>query len=90
MNQQVTNYTVVIEKQKRLGTNNVCYMAYVPVLGIATDADTIEQLEKDITALIKFHVESLANEGETIPIETKHTFVTRSEVMLPKGAVLAY
>lgn len=85
MKQQVANYTVIIEKQKRLGTNEACYTAFVPILDIATEADTIEQVEKDINALITFHLESLEEEGAEIPFETEHTFVTRSTGNLPTG-----
>jgi predicted RNase H-like HicB family nuclease len=48
MKKQIAQYTVIIEKQKRLGTEHDCYMAMVPLLGIATEADTIEQAEKEI------------------------------------------
>ncbi len=89
MKQRIANYTVVIEKQKRLGTNKSCYMGLVPILGIATDADTLEQMERDIKSLIQFHVESLVQEGEEIPVETGNSFITRSEIILPKGALLA-
>lgn len=89
MKQQIANYTVVIEKQKRIGTNRSCYMALVPILGIATDADTLEKAERDIKSLIQFHVESLAEEGEEIPVEAGSSFITRSEIILPKGALLA-
>lgn len=89
MKQQVANYTVVIEKQKRLGTNRDCYVAYVPVLGIATDADKLEEVEREIKSLIQFHLDSLAEEGEEIPLETEPTFITRSQVNLPKRVILA-
>lgn len=88
MKQKIANYTVIIERQKRMGTNKMCYMAYVPLLGIATDADTIEKVERDIKSLIEFHLESLVAEGEEIPLETGETFITRSQVNLPKGASL--
>lgn len=45
MKQKVANYTVVIEKEKRIGTNKTYYTAFVPLLGIATEADTIEKAE---------------------------------------------
>lgn len=90
MKQKVTNYTVIIEKQKRVGSDEYCYMAFVPILGIATEADTIEEVEKEITSLIQFHIESLVEEGEVVPVETEHSLVTRSQVMIPKGAALAY
>lgn len=84
---RVANYTIIIEKQKRMGTNKICYVAYVPILGIAADADTIEEVEKEIKSLIEFHLESLVEEGEEIPIE-KDALVARSEVNLPKGALI--
>lgn len=89
MKKRVANYTVIIEKQKRMGTNKPCYTASVPILGIATDADTIEEVEKNIKSLIQFHLESLTEEGEEIPTETNSSFVTRYEVSLPKSAIIA-
>ena len=77
MKQRIANYTVVIEKQKRIGTNKFYYMAYVPILGIATESDTIEKLEKEIKSLIQFHIESLAEEGEEIPLENGEAFISR-------------
>lgn len=88
MKQRIANYTVVIEKQKRIGTNKSCYMSYVPILGIATEADTIEQAEKEIKSLIQFHIESLSQEGEEIPLETGEAFITRLQASLPKRALL--
>lgn len=89
MKQQIANYTVIIEKQKRLGTNQTCYPAFVPILGIATEADTIEKVNKEISSLIQFHLDSLAQEGEIIPIETDQAIVTRSEAKIPPGATVA-
>lgn len=83
MKKQVANYTVIIEKQKRMGTDDDCYVAYVPIIGIAADADTVEEVEREIKSLIQFHVESLAEEGEEIPTETESAFVTRAQVVLP-------
>lgn len=89
MKQRIANYTVVIEKQKRMGTDKTCFMAFVPILGIATEADTIEKVEKEIKSLIQFHIESLGEEGEEIPIETGEAFITRLQANLPKGALFA-
>ncbi|HUD44853.1 MAG TPA: type II toxin-antitoxin system HicB family antitoxin [Patescibacteria group bacterium] len=89
MKQNIANYTVVIEKEKRLGTKKDCYSAFVPILGIATDSDTLEQVQKDITSLVQFHIESLAEEGEEIPIESGQSFITKIEALLPKKTQLA-
>lgn len=83
MNQKIANYTVVIEKEKRLGTDKDCYSAVVPILGIATDADTLEKVQKDIQSLVQFHIESLAKEGEEIPVESGQSFITKIEALLP-------
>lgn len=90
MKQQIANYTVIVEKQKRLGTNKYCYMAFVPLLGIATEADTLEKAEKEIKSLIKFHLECLVEEKEIVPVEKEPAYITRSEVVLPSGAVLSF
>ena len=62
MKQIVANYTVVIEKEVRTGTKKVCYSAYVPLLGIATEADTVERVQSEIKKLVEFHSESLIKE----------------------------
>lgn len=86
MKQQVTNYTVIIEKQKRIGTNKTCYSALVPALGVATEGDTLEEAQKNIKALVDFHLQSLAEEGEEVPVESSPSLVTRFETELPKNA----
>ncbi|MGI8420462.1 MAG: type II toxin-antitoxin system HicB family antitoxin [Candidatus Levyibacteriota bacterium] len=88
MKHRVANYTVVIEKQKRMGTDTWSQMAFVPLLGIATEADTVEEVEIAINDLIQFHIDTLAEEGESIPVETENPLITRSEVSLPRGAVI--
>lgn len=90
MKQRVANYTVVIEKQERTGTNKECFAAYVPVLGVATEADTFDQAQKDIKSLVEFHLQSLAEEGEQIPTEIQFSpVVTSFEARLPENAQIA-
>ena len=86
MKQRIANYTVIIESQKRLGTSKDCYAAFAPTLGIATEADTVEEVKKSIQSLIQFHLECLTQERETIPLETEYPLVTRSQVIIPPGA----
>lgn len=90
MKQKIANYTVVIGKEKRLGTKKICYTALVPTLGIATEGDTLEKAEKGIQSLIKFHLDSLTKEGREIPIESQHPLITRLSAVLPAKAQLAY
>ncbi|MBI2595879.1 type II toxin-antitoxin system HicB family antitoxin [Candidatus Daviesbacteria bacterium] len=90
MKQKVANYTVVIKKEKRIGTNKGCYSAYVPILEVATEADTFEQVQKEIKSLVAFHLESLTEEGEKIPIEIDHPVLTSFETEIPKNAHLTF
>lgn len=71
MKQRITNYTVIINKEKRCGTKLTCFSALVPILGIATEADTLEEVQLEVKKLIQFHLDSLAEEGEKIPVEDK-------------------
>ncbi len=89
MKQNIANYTVVINKEKRTGTNKICYSAFVPTLGIAADADSLEEVQKEIQALIQFHIECLTKEGEKIVVETSNVLVARSQVRLPQNAQIA-
>jgi len=86
MKMEVTNYTTVINREKRLGTEEVCYTAYVPVLGVATEADTADEAKKAIEKLVNFHLESLADEGVEVPIESPRSLVTTFRAELPAGA----
>ncbi len=86
MKQRITNYTVIINKEQRTGSKQKCFSAFVPTLGIATDADTLEQVQKRVERLIQFHIDSLAQEGEQIPVEEKSLLVARSEALIPENA----
>lgn len=89
MKQTVANYTVIIEEQVRTGSKKSCYYAYVPILGIATEADTLMEIKKEIKKLVEFHIESLAEEGEEIPVEQKPSIITMLRTILPKNAQIA-
>lgn len=84
MNKRIADYTVIFERQKRVGSDEECYVAFVPVLGIATDGDTLEESQKAIKSLIQFHVDSLVGEREEVPVESQAPFVTRIQTNLPK------
>ena len=90
MKQKLANYTVLINKEKRSGTDDVCYSAIVPILGIAADADTLEEAQKEIESLIAFHIDSLVEEGEEVPVENEKSFITKLQTVLPEGVKIQY
>ena len=61
MQKKVLNYRIIIEPEKR--GKKVVYNAYCPTLGLADYADSIDQAIKNIESLIKFHIESLLEDG---------------------------
>ncbi|MEK7534978.1 MAG: hypothetical protein AAB563_01045 [Patescibacteria group bacterium] len=89
MEAESTNYTTVINREKRLGSGVVCYTAYVPVLGIATEADTAVKAKRAIEELVNFHLESLAEEGIEVPIESPSSLVTTFRAQIPVGAKIS-
>ncbi len=89
MKQRVADYTIIIKEETRIGTKKSCFSAYVPMLGIATDADSIEEVKKEIKRLVEFHLESLSEEGEAIPIEKGSSIITKLAAILPKNAQIA-
>ena len=88
MGKRIANYTIVIEKDVRTGTGESCYIAFVPVLGLATEADTVEEVQLAAQELIQFHLQSLSEEGEPIPVEDPNSVVAKAEVVLPDNAAV--
>jgi predicted RNase H-like HicB family nuclease len=90
MKRKILNYHILIEPDKQTGTGESCFTAFVPILGIATDGKTVEETLNSAKDLIQFHLESLTEEGEEIPVEQQESsFITRTSVYSPKGAILA-
>ncbi len=68
-------FTVVIEPDEN------GFHAYVPTLpGCHTFGETIDETRKNIAEAIELHVESMAADGEPIPIEREPLFITRLSV----------
>lgn len=81
------NYRVVITPDQRTGTNEPCYTAYVPVLGIATDGDTVEDALKKVNDAISLYVESLIEDGKEVPKDSvDRDFVTTVSVQIPSAS----
>ena len=65
MERKLLDYTVFIEREGNL------YNAYCKTLGLADFGKTISEATKRISAMIKFHIESLTDLGYPVPVE-KH------------------
>lgn len=91
MEKRVLNYRVIIEPDKRIGTNKPCYVAYCPTLGIADDGDTVDEALAQMKEGIECHIGSLAKEGVEIPAPDNITkgIVTSTEVTVPRKVKIA-
>lgn len=88
MEKRVASYKVIISPDKQTGTGRGGFTAYVPKLGISDDGFTIEEALHNVKELAKFHLEALAEEGESIPTpDSEQSFVTsaRFEVNVKKN-----
>ncbi|OGF77324.1 hypothetical protein A3I27_03795 [Candidatus Giovannonibacteria bacterium RIFCSPLOWO2_02_FULL_43_11b] len=73
-------YRILIIPDTRTGTGKKCFTAYVPVLGIAADGDTVEEARINAEKLVFFHLESLKKEGKQLPLDTEADFITTAKV----------
>lgn len=67
MEKYILNYRVIVEPDTRLGTNEKCFTAYCPTLGVADDGDTIDEALENIREGIQCHIEALVKDGEEVP-----------------------
>lgn len=77
-------YRILITPDVRTGKRGRCFTALVPVLGIATSGDTVEEAFANIKEMIFFHLESLRKERKNFPKgDTAEEFVTTARVAVP-------
>lgn len=87
---QNLTYRVVVEKEKYSDGSTV-YVTQVPTLGISDYGSTIEEALDNTQKLIKFHLESLIEEGEGIPMSdnSDNIIITTSKFSLKPNNKLA-
>jgi len=81
MQKVVRNYRVIIKPDIYPDTKKTAYSAFVPTLGLADYGDSVEEAVKNVSSLIKFHLESLEAENKEIPVdEPSRELVTEVQV----------
>lgn len=81
MQKQVLNYRIIMEPEK-MG-KKVVYNAYCPALGLADYGDSLDEAFKNIQSLIKFHIESLLEDGLEVPTEnTQEEVITSTRISI--------
>ena len=91
MEKVVLNYRVIIEPDKRTDTDEACFTAYCPNLGIADDGDSVEEALTSIQEGIKCYLEALIKDGVEVPPpdNIEEGFVTSTKVSLPKDVKIS-
>ena len=84
MQQKVLNYRIIIEPEK-YDDESIVYVAYCPTLCISDYGDSIEKVLSSIKDGIELAVESLAREGQEIPIDDiQEQIITSTMVNSPQ------
>ena len=77
-------YRIVITPDTCTGSGEHCFTAFVPVLGIATGGDSVEEALENIREMIVFHLECLRREKQSLPVEQPLVyFITTARVAVP-------
>ena len=77
-------YRIVITPDTRTGSGDPGFTALVPVLGIATGGDSVEEALENIREMIVFHLECLRKEKQSLPVEQPLAdFITTARVAVP-------
>lgn len=82
MDTKILNYRVVIEPDERTGSDEPCYCAYCPTLGVADDGDTIDEALANIRGAIEAYVESLIMDGLEVPVDKPVGVLTSIQIPL--------
>lgn len=90
MHKNVLNYRIIIEKEQYEDGSDV-YVAYCPTLGISDYGDTVEEVLASIKDGIELAVESLAKEGEEVPVDhIEEQIITSTKVKVPSGIKISF
>lgn len=88
---KILSYRVLVEKEA-YEDGSFVYVTQVPSLGISDYGETIEEALASTEKLIKFHVESLVEEGEMVPApdDSRNLIVTTSQVEIAPAKKLVF
>ena len=90
MDTKVLNYRVIIEPETYPDGTKV-YNAYSPTLGVSDYGDSVEEVLESIKDGIELAIESLAKEGQQIPVDkVEEQIVTSTKVNVPSKLKLNF
>ncbi|MBI3343017.1 type II toxin-antitoxin system HicB family antitoxin [Candidatus Gottesmanbacteria bacterium] len=87
MQTTVLNYRIIVEPDERTGTNEPCFTAYCPTLGVADGGDTIEEALANVRGAIEAYVESLVEDGLLVPVDKPEESIIAATQVKVHGAI---
>ncbi|MBI3559715.1 type II toxin-antitoxin system HicB family antitoxin [Candidatus Gottesmanbacteria bacterium] len=87
MQTTVLNYRIIVEPDERTGTNESCFTAYCPTLGVADGGDTIEEALANVRGAIEAYVESLVEDGLLVPVDKPEESIIAATQVKVHGAI---
>ena len=89
MEKHILNYRIIIEKEK-YDDGATVYVAHCPTLGISDYGNTVEDVLASIKDGIELAVESLAKDGEQIPVDkVEEQLITSAKINVPAGVKIS-
>jgi len=90
MEKKILNYRIIIEKEKNENGLPV-YVAYCPTLGISDFGSTVELAKENMEEAIDCHIQGIIKTGDKVPApDIKDSYISLTEIMVPKNIKLAY
>ncbi len=82
--QTILDYRVILRQDKSVGTNQSCYVASCPTLGVTDDGQTPQEALDNLKSTIEFHLECLQKEGKEIPVDQpREELLTTTQISFP-------
>lgn len=83
MQTTILNYRVIVEPDRRTGTDEPCFTASCPTLGVASDGDSIEEAIANVTEAVSAYVAFLVRREEFVPADDpEKEILTTTQVRL--------
>ena len=81
MQTRVLNYRIIVSPDEETGSGKPGFTAFCPTLGVADDGDTVEEALQNINGAIDAYVESLIEDGESVPVDSPQSdLITTTQV----------
>lgn len=86
MQTTILNYRIIVEPDEYTGTDEPCFTAYCPTLGVADGGDTIEEAINNVIGAIRAYVDSLIDDKLPVPVDkpAEKNYITFTQIKVDR------